>query len=656
MAGFEALDAPKGMDALAELLDGVTLNTIPEIITTGRHMHVITDQTLPAINSYNRPPRIFVRTGSLVRVNVDETGAARIDLLSEAGLRGILSRCARYMIRTGPDRFEDSDPPLKVVKDIMALPAWPGIPPISGIITSPVIRADGSIITEPGYDPETRMFYVGSLELHVPENPTKADAERAAQYILNEVFSDFPFKDDASEANTLAALLTTITRPLINGNTPLGLVDKPQAGTGASLLTEVIAEITTGTAACMQTAPGTDEEWRKAITSVLTQGPQIVVIDNVTNMLRSAKLSQMLTARTWTDRMLGQSKMLSLPQTAAWFATGNNIQLGGDIARRSYWIRLDAVDSRPWLRGGFKHDHLKEWVRDHREDLLSRLLIIVKAWIVAGRPESKVKAIGSFEEWSKTIGGILDYAGVAGFLNNAEELYDSADQEIAQWDLFLEQWQRFHSNTEITAAQLKMELNDFHDDFRPFQNEMPEEIIKATDKTTRGAVALGHALRRHADQVFPSGRKLTFTQDSHTKSMKWSVTAINRSAEDEKPPKPQSADGFAEDAEDESISMGFLGEGKSYNDRGLTSASTANAVPDNGNADLASSAKKGSATKPNRRDLPPLRRNRHECSSCHKHFDIPLVIHEGPEFICEPCRRGDGQLQPVKADTQTQFN
>jgi hypothetical protein len=589
MAGFEPLHMPESEEELAKMLDDVNIDPLPEIIVTNRHLHDITNQTIPALIAHNTPPQVFVRAGSLVRIGKDENGVAQINILSEAGLRGILSRCARYLERCRSDSV-DSDPPVRVVKDIMTLPAWPGIPPVSCIITSPVIRADGSVITEPGYDPATWMFYIGSLELHVPESPTKADATKAAKYILDEVFSDFPFKDHASRANTLAALLTTITRPLIDGNTPLGLIDKPQAGTGASLLTEVIAEIATGAAACMQTAPDTDEEWRKAITAVLIQGPQIVVIDNVTRILRSAKLSQMLTARTWTDRMLSQSKMLNLPQTAAWFATGNNIQIGGDLARRSYWIRLDAAAARPWLRDGFKHQDLKAWVREHRSELLTSLVVMVRAWIVAERPKGTTPKIGSFEEWSTVIGGILTYAGVEGFLENAEELYDSADQEIGQWDLFLEQWQLLHRDDKITAAQLKIELTDIQSVYRPFQNEMPDEIIKATDRTVRGASVLGQTLRRHAGQVFPSGRKLNVDQDKHTKAMKWSVTTIKRSAEDQKSAESPPVAGKAEDAEDDLISKRISEFDENIHKVNSSSASSANVAPDSENAVLASSA------------------------------------------------------------------
>ena len=107
-------------------------------------------------------------------------------------------------------------------------------------------------------------------------------------------------------------------------------------------------------------------------------------------------------------------------------------------------------------------------------------------------------------------------------------MYDSADQENAQWDLFLEEWQKQHRDDPITAAILKAELTDYHDVYKTFQNEMPEEVIKATSKGTRGALALGQTLRRRADQIFPSGRKLTSVIDTHTKTSQWKVTTVKR--------------------------------------------------------------------------------------------------------------------------------
>jgi len=506
--------------------DGVQLISIPEITVNDLHLHELTDQALPVMARYNRPPTIFARSGQLVRIRKDENGNCVIEMLSEAALRGILSRCARFMVWVGRD-CKPTKPPMSLVNDILSLPGWPEFAPISGIVTSPVIGPDGKV-HGPGYDPVTKTFYAGDLRLNIPAKPTKEEAAECGKYILDEVFGDFPFADEASRANVLAALLTVVTKHLVGGNTPLGLIDKPQAGTGASLIAEIVAEITTGNGACMETCPDSDEEWRKAITSILMRGPQMVVLDNLSDTLKAPKLSQMLTARTWSDRLLGQNKIIDLPQTAAWFVTGNNIQLAGDIARRSYWIRLNAGTARPWLREGFRHPDLKTWVRENRADLLTCLFVMVRAWIVAGAPTWTGAKLGSFEEWTAAVGGILQFAGVEGFLGNGADLYNSADQDVAQWDIFLGIWQVLERNTPIAAAQLKNRLTDSgpgaNPENFPFQAEMPPEIVAAIEK--KGAVALGQTLKRRVDQVFPSGRMLTRVEDSHAKVMKWLVKTV----------------------------------------------------------------------------------------------------------------------------------
>lgn len=526
-AAWEHPDFDKAYEEAAH--QGVPFLSIPEIVINDKHLHELTDKALPAIVQYNHPPRIFIRSGQLVRIRKDENGCAIIEMLSESALRGFLSRCARFVqYIPGEKEPKPTDPSVKLVKDIMALPGWPEFMSISGIVTSPMMRADGSIHDWPGYDPITKIFYSGDLRLALPEKPTREDATECAKYILNEVFGEFPFADEASRADVLAALLTVVTKHLVGGNTPLGLIDKPQAGTGASLIAEIIAEITTGTGACMEACPDSDEEWRKAITSILMRGPQMVVLDNLSDTLKAPKLSQMLTARTWSDRLLGQNKIIDLPQTAAWFVTGNNIQLAGDVARRSYWIRLNAGTARPWLREGFRHPDLKAWVTENRADLLTCLFVMVKAWILAGSEKWTGSKLGSFEEWSATIGGILHFASIDGFLDNATDLYDSADQDVSQWDIFLGIWQSLERNDAITAAQLKKRLTDSGPGANPenfgLQAEMPPEIVTAIER--KGAVALGLALKKRVDQVFPSGRMLVSIWDAHTKRTTWLVKTV----------------------------------------------------------------------------------------------------------------------------------
>jgi hypothetical protein len=48
-----------------------------------------------------------------------------------------------------------------------------------------------------------------------------------------------------------------------------------------------------------------DEEWRKRLTSVLLDQPEVVAIDNVVGLFESAALASAVTATTWHDRLLG---------------------------------------------------------------------------------------------------------------------------------------------------------------------------------------------------------------------------------------------------------------------------------------------------------------------------------------------------------------
>ena len=197
------------------------------------------------------------------------------------------------------------------------------------------------MLNKQGYDHATKLYYLpcrGLVVPEIPDKPSNIDLNAALDLLL-EVITDFPFDCKASRTNALAAMLTPPLRPMIAGPVPLALIDKPQVGTGASLFGEVISVIATGRAAAMMTAPRDDESWRKTITSLLIQGRAVVIIDNVERTIYSSSLAAVLTATTYRDRILGRNETIDLPNRATWIATGNNVQLGGDLPRRVYLIR-----------------------------------------------------------------------------------------------------------------------------------------------------------------------------------------------------------------------------------------------------------------------------------------------------------------------------
>lgn len=498
---------------------------VHDIYINDRYLKDMTDEVMVTLVKANHPPTIFSRAGALVRTH--ENGSMHIEPMTIEALKNKMTMAAGYRRSAGKSSTKVT-PPTELAAAILALDSWPGIQEIKRVIETPTIRPDGSILSAPGYDEATQLYLdpIVSLDhIDIPERPTVDHAKASAKYILEEIFSDFPFENEASKANVLALMLSVIVRPMITGNVPMTIIDKPQAGTGASLITDIIATVTTGKPASMWGMPETEDEWRKSITGALMAGSPIIVIDNIVGKLRSSSLTRALTSQIWRDRVLGKNSMIDLPQEAVWIATGNNIQIGGDIARRSVWIRLDAACARPWTRSGFRHEDILAWIKENHDVIIAYLIVMARAWIVAGKPPGKA-TLGGFSDWAKTIGGILEYAGVDHFLENAIQLYDEMDQDVQQWDAFLQEWSVIHGDSTITARQLVDELTSIEQIYITFKESMPDDIAKAVTKDRRASLSIGQVLRKHLGQVYPSGRKLLSEKDPHTKILCWKVAGI----------------------------------------------------------------------------------------------------------------------------------
>ncbi len=438
---------------IAEMLQ---TDGLPGVLISNRPLRAMCADVLRHLQRAKTP--IYVRHGQLVRIQRKEDGTPCIETLTEAALKGMLARAMNVVKLTvkGPVHIA---PPDTIVKDMLALGEWPFLP-LDSIIEVPVFRPDGTLIEIPGYDAATRLVYAPLPTLRIPPVPEEPTWEQIvdALALIDETIGEFPYQNEASKANAVGLLLTPLIRQSITGQVPLALIDATRPGTGKSLLAETVAMIATGRKAAMMTAPYDDDEWRKRIASTLAEGATIITIDNIKARLQAASLDAALTSSIVKERVLGQSKNGIYSQRATWMATGNNIQIGGDLPRRSYWIRMDARTDKPWTRGGFKHD-LEEWVPAHRGELIAALLTLARAWFAAGRPATRVPRMGNFQSWADTIGGILAYTQmVAGFLGNLDALYEQADDDAVQWAAFLRAWHELYQEQEVPVSQLAKDI------------------------------------------------------------------------------------------------------------------------------------------------------------------------------------------------------
>jgi hypothetical protein len=271
---------------------------------------------------------------------------------------------------------------------------------------------------------------------------------------VDELLGDFPFVGEAERAHAIALLLLPFCRDLIAGHTPLHLIEAPSPGTGKTLLLDALTYPAAGRSPAMMSESGSEEEWRKRITAKVAEGPTVFAIDNLQRRLDSAALSSLLTTHVWEDRWLGQSKMVRFPVRAAFAATGNNPSVSNELARRTVRIRLDSGHERPWLRNSFRHENLMAWVAANRAELVWAALTLIQAWIAEGKPTGTVGRLGMFEEWSDVIGGVLEVAGIPGFLSNSSEFYQDADVEAAAASALVQNWWDRFSYRPVGVSEL----------------------------------------------------------------------------------------------------------------------------------------------------------------------------------------------------------
>ena len=428
----------------------------PQVVVNGRFLRDISADAQAALVEANDPPRFFVRGSSLTRVS---EGCA--EALTNASLKGELDRCADFVRETTRPATDEEKkqgketvtvytptrPPHDLPPDLLSRPDLP-FPRLEAISRVPVVLPGGVMLLENGYDPESNIL----LELDGLTGLRSDMPTDEALTLLDDVYGDFPFAEVAGKAHSLALTLQPFVRPLISGPTPLYLIDAPARGTGKGLLSETTALITLGYPAPVMSQPKDGDELEKRITAALLEGRSFCLLDNVTQ-LSSPHLAAALTAELWQGRMLGKSEMLTLPNTATWLATGNNVEISDEFARRIIPIRLDAGVERPEERRGFKHANLPEHVKSHRCELVSACLSLVQAWIDAGMPKGEA-TLGRYESWAGVLGGILEVSGIPGFLEGRERLHAEADSETTEWAAFTERWWATYKKRAVTAKDL----------------------------------------------------------------------------------------------------------------------------------------------------------------------------------------------------------
>lgn len=471
-----------------------------------------------------------------------------VERLSLAHVLHLLTLQFHWYAKDGEGNEYNKDPKSSVVTLVHgAARNAPQPPPVIHAITrTPVYGRDGSPIHKRGFHASDHLWYepdecLASLP-SIPDHPS--DAARAkARELLSEAIGDFPFTGQEERATIYAAILLPFVRRMIKGPTPIHLIEAPVQGSGKTLLASIVSIISTGEDISPIVLNHNEEETQKALATELSRGRAVIVIDNLDTShgpLNSPAFAMVATQTAPCFRRLGSNgpdAAMVLPNNATWIVTGNNVQVSQDLIRRFIRARLDPGMETPHMRAqsAFKHPDIVAWVRENRMQLVWAALTLCQSWISAGRKPGP-QNLGSYESWAATIGGILDHAGIKGFLGNAQDFYGFANGEADSWGPFLDLWWRKFGGQQMPAKILNTMCE-------------PAQYMAAT-RGDKGELSqtkrLAQALKNAHGRVM-HGFKLCATQNSHTKNLEYSLEPVGEAPQTDAvkaPTTPTQADMF----------------------------------------------------------------------------------------------------------------
>ena len=434
---------------------------IRTVVTNNAQLRTKAASLWAGVHTNNHPRRLFSFNRQIARIKEDD---AKVEILDMNTAKYEFARLVNWMQESKNEWGTHVDPSQNVIGDALSTHK-PPLPELTQVVSMPIVTSEGRLITAPGYDAESGIFYAaesGCLP-QIDSSATKQDALDALKWIEEEILVDFPFADAASKAAAISIAILPFVRQLIHGQTPLYLLEKPAAGTGATTLGLALCYPFMGKEIPVTTWTTSEEERRKQITAHLASGGGPIFYDNMSGYVNSDVLASALTIQNWSDRLLSTSKQAEFPINSTWLATGNNPQFHAQILRRIASVRLVSLLEDPSQRTNWRHADLLHWISLHRKEYVEKILTIVMAWLNEGMPEFQGKPLASYVSWSSVMGGILQFVEVPGFLENIDLKKAAMDNESQVIREFIEAWwEEFHGEaktpTDILSDFSAMEV------------------------------------------------------------------------------------------------------------------------------------------------------------------------------------------------------
>ncbi len=336
------------------------------------------------------------------------------------------------------------------------------LPNIYRIFTIPIPIIYNEELTFPkiGYDDRFKSWLPYNSPKIIDSGMHLEDSKNMLHSMLKEFC--FQTKDDYTIA--VAGLITPFLRGLYNNfncRTPVFIYLGNRERVGKDYLAGINGITYEGIAleepplSVVANKGNVDDELRKKILSAFLSGRKRMHFSNNKGYINNAVFEGVITAKTYSDRILGKNETPIFDNELEFSLSGNvGIGFTPDLANRSRVIRLfyDKEDTNARV---FENPNLHRWVLDNRNSILSAIYGLVRNWVDKSCPDGKVK-FASFPEWARVCGGIMESAGYDSPCNpSKEELAIGGDSETIDMKLLFEHCYRERPDAALTKREIR---------------------------------------------------------------------------------------------------------------------------------------------------------------------------------------------------------
>jgi hypothetical protein len=281
------------------------------------------------------------------------------------------------------------------------------------LVRQSVIRANGRLELLPiGYDAESATVTVG--EISFEETMPLDDA----LVILDDLQKEFAWpREDAMRSRSIAlsAQLAVFGDMMLEPahQRPVWIYGANREGAGKTLLIRTAVCPTFGPAVIGPPPdPSRSDALAKLLASAALAGSPYLIFDNwgKGHVIGNPSLEAFITSSTYSDRVLGVSKMFTVEKQCLVFISGNGARVSPDMRRRSLMVDLEVVEARSEDRE-IKKPMGEPEILKARPAILGALWAVIREWDDKGRPEGSFRH-GSFSKWSQMFGGIIEAIGL----------------------------------------------------------------------------------------------------------------------------------------------------------------------------------------------------------------------------------------------------